>query len=111
MPNLDARFDAATRAKLRADLMARGQTLATLLGDVMAGKDKGAELSALGVDKPGIRPEEALRQALDQVDGRRKLLDANDDAFGRCGVGGRELGAAQLAEMPWADRCEQHAGQ
>ena len=102
------RFDPATLAKLRHDLLRRGQILATLLADVLAGKQP-PQLTELLAQKPGKRPEEVLRLALDQVEGRRRLLDAADDRYGRCDVCGADLGATALAEMPWADRCAAHA--
>lgn len=99
------------RIRLRRGLLDRGRVLATLLADVMSGKRIEARLGALGVDgKPGMRPEEKLRLALDQVEGRRRLLDAGDDRFGRCDACGEELGELALQEMPWADRCRAHAG-
>jgi hypothetical protein len=105
------RFDLSTRQRLRRGLMKRGSVLATLLSEVLAGKAKAPTLGAMGiVAKPGIRPEEALRQALDALEARRKLLDADDDRFGRCDVCATDLGEAALAEMPWADRCQAHAG-
>jgi hypothetical protein len=102
------RFDPTTLAGLRRDLLRRGQTLATLLADVLAGKHL-PQVAELVPGKPGMRPEEILRHALDQVEGRRRLLDADDDRYGRCEVCGADLGAAALAEMPWADRCAPHA--
>lgn len=102
------RFDDPTKARMRADLMKRGRNLATLLSDVMAGK-RPPSLASLLAQKPGKRPEEVLRLALDQIEARRKLLDADDDRFGRCDVCGEDLGAAALGEMAWADRCAAHA--
>ena len=102
------RFDPDTLAPFRRNLMRRGATLATLLGQVLAGK-RPPELAALLAAKPGKRPEEVLRLALDQIEARRKLLDAGDDRFGRCDVCGVDLGAAALGELPWADRCAAHA--
>ena len=105
------RFDADTLARLRKGIMQRGQVLATMLAEVLAGKDKDRALAALGLtDKPGLRAEERLRLALDQVERRRKLIDADDDAYGRCDVCGEDLGLVALGEMPWADRCRPHAG-
>jgi hypothetical protein len=101
-------IDPATLSRLRSDLMRRGATLATLLAEVLAGKRSPA-LAALLAGKPGKRPEEVLRLALDQVESRRKLLDAGDARYGRCDACGIDLGAAALAEMPWADRCPAHA--
>jgi RNA polymerase-binding transcription factor DksA len=49
--------------------------------------------------------------ALDQVEARRKLIDADDDKFGRCDVCGEDLGLPALGELPWADRCAAHAAQ
>src|SRR5438445_64513 len=106
--SLKARFEPAILATLRRGLMTRGQTLATLLSQVLAGKRPPA-LTAILDARPGLRPEEALRMTLDQVEGRRKLLDADDDRYGRCDVCGADLGAAALGEMPWADLCVTHA--
>ncbi len=104
------RFDAATLAPLRRHLMKRGLTLATILAEILAGKDKQAALDALGLrDKPGLRPEERVRLALDQLEARRAMIDAGDDRFGRCDVCGVDLGLAALGELPWADRCAAHA--
>jgi RNA polymerase-binding transcription factor DksA len=102
------RIDPVTLARLRRDLMRRGATLATLLAEVLAGKQPPA-LAQLLAQKPGKRPEEALRLALDQVEACRKLLDAHDDRYGRCGRCGVDLGLAALGEIPWADRCHAHA--
>ncbi|HEX3761455.1 MAG TPA: hypothetical protein VHW23_22315 [Kofleriaceae bacterium] len=95
-------------AQLRRELMSRGLTLATLLSRVLAGK-RPPELAALLAQRPGRRPEEVLRLALDQVETRRDLLDRGDDRYGRCDTCGVDLGAAALGEMPWADRCQAHA--
>jgi len=102
------RYDTATLATWRKQIMERGRTLSTLLSEVLAGK-KSPALTALLDAKPGKRPEEVLREALEQIEGRRKLIDAGDDAFGRCDVCGKDLGEAALGEMPWADRCKEHA--
>jgi hypothetical protein len=105
------RFEEPLKTRLRRGLLGRGRVLATLLSEVLAGKPMEARLTALGIDgKPGMRPEEKLRLALDAIEGRRKLLDADDDRFGRCDVCGVDLGEAALGEMPWADRCRAHAG-
>lgn len=95
--------------QLRRQIMKRGFDLSTMLADVLAGKTP-AGLAALA-GKPGMRPEEKLRLALDQVEGRRKLIDADDDRYGRCDVCSEDLGLASLRELPWADRCAAHAGQ
>ena len=108
---LAPRFDDATRARLRRRLLDRGQVLATVLSELLAGKDNTPMLLALGLLRPGIRPEEAVRKALDQVESRRILLDARDDRYGRCDVCGADLGATALEEMAWADRCQAHAVQ
>jgi len=105
---MSIRFAAPTLAVFRKHLMARGQTLATLLSEVLAGKRPPA-LTALLDAKPGLRPEEVLRLALEQIETRRKLIDDGDDRFGRCEICGIDLGEAALGEMPWADRCQLHA--
>lgn len=102
------RIDTHTLTRLRRDLMRRGATLATLLSEVLAGKAP-PQIAALLAQKPGLRPEEVLRLALDQIERRRCLIDDDDDRYGRCDACGVDLGAAALAEMPWADRCAAHA--
>ncbi len=103
------RFDRPTHEELRRRLLRRGAQLATLLAEVLAGKDNASTLAGLGLERPGKRPEEILRDALNQVEGRRRLLVAGDDRFGRCDVCGGEIDHVALMEMPWADRCEAHA--
>ncbi|MDQ3366126.1 MAG: hypothetical protein M3680_11935 [Myxococcota bacterium] len=104
------RFEEPVKGRLRQGLMQRGRVLATLLADVLAGKPVAPRLGTLGVaGKPGMRPEEQLRWTLDQLERRRRLLDADDDAFGRCEICEVELGEAALGELPWADRCAAHA--
>ncbi len=104
------RFDPETMTTLRRALMQRGVKLATILSELLAGKDKRAALDALGVGgKPGMRPEERVRAALDQIDARRALIDADDDRYGRCDVCGVDLELVALGELPWADRCQAHA--
>ena len=102
------RFDDATLARLRKDLMKHGQTLSIMLADVLAGKVH-PQITAILDAKPGLRPEEAARMLLDQNEARRKLLDAKDDRFGRCDLCGKDLGLPTLEQMPWADRCNAHA--
>lgn len=99
------RFPPEVVQRLRKQLMARGLMLAGMLEEVLAGK----EPPALGeVGKPGMRPEERIRMALSQVEVQRKLIDADDDRFGRCGVCGVDLELPALEEVPWADRCAAH---
>jgi hypothetical protein len=102
------RFDPNAVTDLRRGLLDRGLTLSTLLSDLLAGK-RPADLAAVLAASPGIRPEEALRNALAQVERRRALLDSNDDRFGRCDVCALDLGATELGQMPWADRCRAHS--
>jgi RNA polymerase-binding transcription factor DksA len=101
------RFDEETLRRLRRAIMARGQKLATMLSEVLAGKEPPA--LSLVDGKPGMRPEEKLRYALDQIEARRKLIDAGDDRYGRCDICGEDLGLPALEELPWADRCAAHA--
>ena len=109
-PPLSARFPAADVGRLRRRLLDRGQAIATKLAALMSGADAGALARALGLTvKPGARPEEVLRLALDQVDGLRKLVDADDDRYGRCRECGVDLGLALMNEVPWADACPAHA--
>lgn len=102
------RFAPDMLATMRRALLRRGQDLAELLAQVMAGKQP-PQLAALLAEQPGKRPDEVLREALAQVEGRRQLLDGDDDRFGRCDVCGADLGEAAVREVPWADRCAAHA--
>lgn len=81
----------------------------TLLAEVVSGKDRTAALEALGFLKPGIRPDQALRAALDRIERRRLLLVSDDARYGCCEICGSDLGASVLEEAPWADRCRAHA--
>jgi hypothetical protein len=106
------RFDDNTRALLRRRLLDRGQVLATLLAAVLAGNGKKKDLEAIGLDaKPGMKPEEVLRAALDHVERLRKQVESGDDAYGTCHVCGTDLGGATaMLEVPWADACPAHSG-
>lgn len=109
-PLLSERFPADDLKRLRRRLLDRGQAIATKLAALMAGGDANAIARALGLTlKPGARPEEILRRALDHVDGLRKLIDADDDRYGRCHECGLDLGVALMNEVPWADSCPAHA--
>ena len=101
------RFDLDQRTRLRRALLQRGSTLATMLSEVLAGKHPPA-LAGLLAQKPGKRPEEVLRLALDLNEARRTLIDTDDDRYGRCDICGVDLGLPALDEMPWADRCIKH---
>lgn len=107
---MSLRFGPEEKKRLRSALMKRGHNLATMLSEVLAGKEP-PQLAALLAAKPGKRPEEVLRLALEQNEGRRKLIDADDDRYGRCDVCGEDLGLSGLYDVPWADRCHAHAGQ
>lgn len=103
------RFDEPTVLRLRKRLMAKGHAIATLLADVLGGKDRGSEIRALQVDdKPGERVDEKLRRYLDLLESRRQLLDARSEAYGCCELCGLAVELPALEEMPWADRCMSH---
>ncbi len=106
------RLDETTRERYRTALLAKGQQVANLLAEVLAGADKELEIQQLPIfgGKPGMRPEEKLRAFLGLIESRRELLVNGDDRFGRCDVCGRELSELELDEMPWADRCRECAG-
>jgi RNA polymerase-binding transcription factor DksA len=103
------RLDSVTRRRLRKRLLQRGALLATLLEDVLSGKDRADMVEAIGEARPGLSSEAALRDALTRVERRRILLVNGDDRFGRCEICGVELARAVLDELPWADRCAAHA--
>lgn len=99
------------KTRLRRQMLERGRVLATLLSEVLSGKPSAERLSTMGVvGKPGMRPEEKLRWTLDRVEARRRLLEGDDDRFGRCETCEGDLGEAAIEQMPWADRCPAHAG-
>jgi hypothetical protein len=105
------RFAPDVLAGFRRGVLRRGHVLATILSELLAGKDKTRAIDALGLHaRPGMRPEEKVRAALDAVEARRRLIDGDDDRFGRCDVCTEDLGPIALAEMPWADRCQKHLG-
>ena len=94
---------------MRRALLDRGHVLATLLSEVLASKTSEERvLSIVSGGKPGMRPAEKLRWALDQIERRRDLLDAGDDRYGRCEICGEDIGELALGELPWADRCMVH---
>lgn len=104
-------FDDATKARIRRMLLDRGQVIATMLAAVLGGMDKRSAMDAMGLNaKPGMRPEEILRAALDHVERLRKQVESGDNAYGRCHVCDTELGMAAMLEVPWADACAAHAG-
>lgn len=105
------RYSESTLAELRSLVMKKGQAVANQLAEVLAGKGKDLDLGLFPDDakKPGLRPEERLRLFLDHLEETRKRIDAQDDAFGRCTICGKDLGLAALRQMPWADRCQEHA--
>lgn len=108
-PSLAARIPPAELATLRRALLARGHAIATKLAALLAGAKPMTIIRALGLDlKPGARPEEILRRALDDVEAQRKQLEADDDRYGRCTTCGVALDLALLREVPWADRCHAH---
>jgi len=100
-------LEEATRERLRRALLKKGMEIATLLADVLGGKDRTGALAALPAftDKPGMRPEEKLRLYLDHVESRRTLLVEGDPRYGHCDKCNAELGLFELEEMPWADQC------
>jgi RNA polymerase-binding transcription factor DksA len=109
--SLRARLGEAEVTELRRRLMRRGQTLATKLAELLASPDPMTIVRMLGLRlKPGARPDEIVRRALEQVEGLRKLIDADDDHYGRCRVCDTALDVAALREVPWADTCAAHAG-
>lgn len=108
--SLAARIAPAELARLRRALLDRGQAIATKLAALLAGEQPMTIIRALGLDlKPGARPEEILRAALDHVERLRKLIEADDDRYGRCHECGVALDLAALHEVPWADACHAHA--
>jgi len=102
------RFQPEIKARIRRGLTRKGLELATLLSDVLAGKDRTRAVRALGEDRPGERPDEKLRRYLALVESRRQLLDAGSAEYGCCDGCGAELPTMALVEMPWADRCPGH---
>lgn len=105
------RFTPADHAILRRGLLRRGHSLSVRLSDLMKGKDGGRIVDALGLlASPGATPAETLRRALTENEQMRAWLDADDPQYGRCGSCERPFSVEELREVPWADRCREHAG-
>lgn len=102
-------FTPDVRERIRRRLLERRTMLSTLLAEVAIGQDMTGALQALGLIEPGVRPGEALRKALAQVERSRLLLVSDDDRYGCCEVCGGDLGHPALERAPWADRCAEHA--
>jgi hypothetical protein len=102
-------FAPSTRERARRRLLERSAILRALLADVRSGKDRNFALEALGLERPGVVPGEALGRALDQVERHRILLVSDDERYGVCEVCEVDLGVAILEQMPWSDRCPVHA--
>ena len=104
------RFSPEDHARLRARLMQRGGDLAAKLSEILAGQDGDTVVATLGLStKPGARPEEILRRALDDNEQLRRWLDDGDPRYGACGVCATPFSIEELRELPWADRCRAHA--
>ncbi|OIP30348.1 MAG: hypothetical protein AUK47_25285 [Deltaproteobacteria bacterium CG2_30_63_29] len=101
------RFGENARLELRELLLKKGQEIATKLTDLLSGK----KLDLTNIDRiadvtPGMRAEDRLRAYLSFLNDKRKLLDDDNDAYGRCSECNVDLGLTSLREMPWADRCQ-----
>ncbi len=82
-------------------LLAKGQEIAGMLSDLLAGK-KPSGLDLLEA-RPGETEEEKLHRYLDLIQSR---IDAiQDGTYGRCQVCGGQIPLAELDEVPWAERC------
>jgi len=97
------------RELLRRRLLQRRAALAVILEDVLARKDRTAVLEALGLRRPGVRPEQTLCEAIKQVEQRRILLVSDFERYCRCNVCGAALDSAALEQAAWADRCAMHS--
>ena len=90
------------RRGLKRKLLKKGQELASMLADVLAGKAPAGLASLAG--KPGERPEEKLRRYLNVIQSRVDAINAGG-AYGNCEPCGAEIPFAELDELPWADTC------
>ncbi len=101
------RFDEEIRARLRAELLRRGQLVATQLAALMAGKSP--DLSAfpgLLAGSPRQRLEDRLRAYLQLLNAQRVKLESGDASYGCCEQCGVALPLVVLEEMPWAQQCQ-----
>lgn len=109
------RFPPPARAHYRAALLRQGKKIADQLAEILSGARQPRNIAPLGMtgdgQRPGMRPEERLRAYLDLIEARRRLIDSDDDRFGRCDQCGIDLGAAALDEMPWANTCQRCAAE
>jgi RNA polymerase-binding transcription factor DksA len=94
-------LDDEQQARLKQTLLKKGQELAEMLADVLAGNLPPALAAMAG--KPGEKPEEKLRRYLDKIQGCLKAL--REGGYGRCEICGEEIRFEELDEMPWADTC------
>ena len=94
-------FTEEQTARLKGKLSKKGQELAQMLSDVMAGNVPAALAAMAG--KPGETPEEKLRRFLDKIHGMMRAV--REGGYGVCEQCGNEIPFAELDEMPWADTC------
>lgn len=94
-------FTADELAHLRRRLLVKGRELAEILAALMAG------LSPKATDlldaRPGETQIEKVRRYLGLVDRKIKAIVAG--SYGRCDDCDAAIPAAELAELPWMDRC------
>jgi hypothetical protein len=90
---------------LRRKLLDKGQELAQMLSDLLAGNPPPG---VAGLAKPGETPEEALRRYLGVIQQRIDAIAAGT-GYGLCERCGAPLSFAELDEMPWADTCRECA--
>lgn len=73
-----------------------------------AGDNHMADMAGLTLDREvDYALEESSEQHLEEIDAALKRID--DGTYGRCVVGGEEIGEERLEAMPWASLCIDHA--
>jgi hypothetical protein len=90
------------RQGLKRKLLKKGQEIAAMLADLLAGKMPAGLAGLAG--KPGEKPEEKLRRYMGVIQSRIDAINAGQD-YGLCEVCGQEIPFVELDELPWADRC------
>ncbi len=86
---------------LKQKLLKKGQELAQMLADLLAGNTPPGMAELKG--KPGETPEEMLRRYLGVIQDR--LTRLREGTYGKCEQCGKEIRFVELDEMPWADTC------
>ncbi len=99
-------MDEARKQRLLQGINRKGLAVATKLADLKAGKDADLrDFELTGWADENLPKEKKLRLWLDSINGaRRRLLDGDGSAYGRCLTCGAEIEPHALDDVPWLER-------